>query len=125
MLARGAQVITIKGVAMKAGKKKSRPRMKAKCYAVEASLDRLHEEALKLDVDVRVSYPRCCTGNVATLHIMFDFHGERILNWWPGTGKTYSFDGQKGLAHDVDTIIAMASQTADRHPNTRLRALNE
>lgn len=99
------------------------PRMKSKCVAVKDNLDELQSRAAVCDLDVLVFYPRCCTGNVITIHVCFDYRGERVLNWWPGTGKTWSFDCQKNKADDFDSILELAKETLNRFPGVHLHSI--
>jgi len=98
--------------------------MKAKCIDVKDRLDILRARALEYELDIVVFYPRCCTGRVTTLHVGFDYHGERVLNWWPGTGRTWSFDCQKEKVADMDAVLELAQKTLDRHPGPHLRAIS-
>lgn len=64
-------------------------------------------DAEQLGLEVRIGLVRC--GSVSTDHWMFEHDGERILNWWPGTGKWYDpGTGKKGRIRDVDEVMHMA-----------------
>ncbi len=56
---------------------------------------------------VQLSFPT--SGKTATPHVMIDdaVSGERLANWWPSTGTTFS-DGKRGFAEDWSVVLEMA-----------------
>jgi len=85
--------------------------MKPACISAEKELDRLRSEASENGLELRVAYP--ISGTVATLHVMFDSAGQRVLNWWPAKGTTLDFARRRGQA-TVGNIIAQACLALDR-----------
>jgi hypothetical protein len=81
--------------------------------------DELRSKALNVDLDVRV------TSLAPVIHVMFDFFGERVLDWWPSTGTTYSFDGQTKIADDLDAALELAADTLKRHPSALVHEVVE
>lgn len=71
-------------------RKQSRP-MKPACLQAEKDLDTIQAEAFRIGIDVRVSYPGL-PGQRKTLHVMFDYDGKRLVDFWPATGRTRIFD---------------------------------
>jgi hypothetical protein len=98
-------------------RRKDRP-MKPTCQSVLDASDELGQRSMSIGLDVL--YSHFVSRGRKSVHIMFDFFGERILNWWPGTGTTYSFDGQKEHADDIDAVLALAAETLKRHANTKV-----
>jgi hypothetical protein len=49
------------------------------------------------------------------LHVMFDFHGERVLNYWPSTGRTW--DGhRRGKVLNWWDALDKAADIASNNP---------
>jgi hypothetical protein len=82
--------------------------MKRGCVAAAKIMDDLKDLASDHGISIRVNEPS--NGQSKTLHVMFSAHGVRLMDYWPGTGRTWG-QGQKGRAADpykaLDMVIAI------------------
>lgn len=74
--------------------------------------EELRAWAMNLGLDLRVT-----NRTPHVLHVMLDFFGERIINWWPSNGTIYAFDGLKDNADDIEGVLDLAKQAMERHPD--------
>lgn len=88
--------------------------MKKVCSMVLENLNRIRNQAKTYNITVEASAPKCCKGNVQTVHVMFnDRSGKRILNYWPGTGTWMTWYGKKGKTSDIESALAIAIAYTD------------
>jgi hypothetical protein len=97
----------VKGVVLKRGEM-SKPKMKRACVEAQQDLADVSRHAELIGIYVRVSRVRC-SRKKRTLHIMFETNDrERLLDYWPGTGRTYSKWFGSSCAPDLWSALAEA-----------------
>ena len=78
----------------------NKPKVKQGCRDAMQDLERLRDLANDHGLTVRANEVHCRRGK-RTYHFMFDHGDQRVLDYWPGTGRTYSpLSGEKGMVRD-------------------------
>ena len=95
-------------------RRRERQRMKPECAAFLAELPDLRSLARDHLLTIECHGMRTGGNFAETLHVMFnDADGSRVLNYWPGTGRTW--DGsRKDMAADGAMALDMAAEIASR-----------
>jgi hypothetical protein len=94
--------------------KRERQPMKPACAVFLAQLADLRNLARDHLLTIECRGMKCAGPWNETLHVMFnDADGSRVLNYWPGTGRTW--DGKnKNTAADGAMALDMAAEIASR-----------
>ena len=72
-------------------------RVKGTVRAAMDDLDELRRLAQDDGIVIAVSQVLCCGGRTKTYHFMFnDCDGQRLLDYWPGTGRYRKPKGDSG-----------------------------
>jgi hypothetical protein len=69
------------------------------------NLDSLERDALQLGIEVVTTSRRG-----SNLHVMFNVDGRRVLNYWPSTGTTETFDRVYDKVEHAD-VLELARRT--------------
>lgn len=88
-------------------------RMKVGCQNTLADLERLKMVAMPLIVRTSVVLGG---KHRSTIHVMFEWAGKRVLDYWPGNGTTYCRrTNEKDKVADCFAALEMARRLKEDH----------
>lgn len=86
--------------------------MKPECSVVMAELPGVQRVAAENDIAIRTSVPVSAKGR-GTLHVMFEHHRRRLLDWWPATGTAIVHGQEKRTIPELSGALGLAIDLRD------------
>lgn len=122
-----AEFLALNDIAPEDNKKKPRPHMRRgskieRRRRTDLALENMAYyvmDAQKHGLDIEYNHNE----RGRTLHVMFNYYGNRVTNWWPATGMVLTHDNQRDEAHDYEDALRVAQSVLSNHPSAHLHEI--